>query len=487
MPVQKLSDSVSTAAGTRTAALGKETSAKIVSATRDRAAKIAKHDSIATRLGQEFVAGTRKFTLAQVRQISASLQAIAADVTQEEEATLAHLNTAMRLALPTQQILAQAEDLASLRGKVSILQRVCTATIAAEDQDTDLLQVDDAGYVVDDNQDVMDDLPPAPEPTAGAPDGLPGAVPDQSADPMAPPVAAAPPAPPAQDPMAPPVAAAPPAPPAGPNPLADMPTDTPAMKAKKASLRALVRKAEQSPSTQTEKPTDSTPAGVPIERDTPTNSKGDPAKPKGGAPTPTTQTETPTDSTPAGVPNPAGDSNGSGPLTNVEPSTKEPSTSLSSKSKAGDAPDFLQDQDGDSDEVKSAKATLRAAAGKAKTKASDGDNGANGQNEDPSSISQTVAPSDDSGLNSTAAEDGDENQDGLELPTAAIDDVLASEIFAAGDFPPDDDAPAADAPPADLKASAKTARQSTAARTPGASATNEADAIRSMFGSEILG
>lgn len=168
MSVQKFSETQRPTAA-RTAAIKTTATGKLTSAAQARASVINQFDTTANRLSVAFNSA-RKFTPAEVKRVIASLRTMYAQLGEQATSAQGHLNTALRLDIPTSRIVAQIEDVAALRGKIAVLHSVAKSTLAADEDGSDgLVQIDDSGYVMNDAaDDVLNDLPEAPASTAAA-------------------------------------------------------------------------------------------------------------------------------------------------------------------------------------------------------------------------------------------------------------------------------------------------------------------------------
>lgn len=164
MPVQNFSQSMKASAA-RKASIAKTASAKIASATTAREGFIAKTDAFANRVAKAFKKNTA-FEASQVAKLASTMGALRKQAAAHQSDAQGHLATSIRIASDNSEVVNQIESLATLRGKLAMLQTIANATLADDEMgEDDLLQIDDSGFVVDDDTNIMDDLPDTSEPT----------------------------------------------------------------------------------------------------------------------------------------------------------------------------------------------------------------------------------------------------------------------------------------------------------------------------------
>lgn len=163
MSVKSFSQSMQ-ATPARKASVARTAASKIAAATAARTTFIAETDSIANRLARAFKKKT--FTAAEVKKIISVTASLRTKAAQHQEAALSHLNTAIRTATNNTTIVAQIDDLAMIRAKLASLNVIATATLADDESGDDLVQIDDSGFVIPDDDSVVDNLPDTSEPTA---------------------------------------------------------------------------------------------------------------------------------------------------------------------------------------------------------------------------------------------------------------------------------------------------------------------------------
>lgn len=445
MPVQKLSDTQRPSAQ-RTAAVQKVATSKLVAAAKQRAETIASLDATANKLSKAFNSN-RQFTADQVKKVRASLDVMAAQLATEAKASLGHLNTALRLNIATGKIVAQAEDIAALQGKVAILRQVAASTLAGDDEGDDLVQIDDSGYVVDDSTDVLDELPVSPETTASKKkaDGSGVNLTEESFD--------------------------------G-EPVGVPEEETPATRAFEPETKAQPRGTQPETNVNlTEAKKQKTSEGI--------------------------------DGEPVGVPQEDGQGGAESPSYSKEdPSTSAPDTTLAKKRKAagndGD-PNYADvEPAGPETTVKTSKRTKADENGFDPANGQDLEKDTVSAEEDDVVVDPTVDPTldadpvDDSELD-IPVEDGlgdeefddlaadEDNGLDLELPESGFDDILQDEILAGDEFLDGDDLADPEVAPQtdELVASARTARRMTASRSSGSTPAKEADVLKAIVDSDF--
>jgi hypothetical protein len=447
MTVKSLTASMQ-ATPARQASVARTAAVKIAAATTARASFIAETDTLAKRIARAFKNTQQSFSIAQLQKASATMASLRNKTASQQEAALKHLATAIRTGHDTSSIIAQIEDLATLRGQLATLKMVADATMDdAQNGTDDLLQIDDSGFIQPEDDNVIDQLPDTTQPTAA----------DTPMDPMPPMDTAAPAAP--MDPMA-------------PNPMA-----------------AARRKADM---TFTENESDAAPVGTPEDAILQTQ----PSDPQEAnlPPAPTTSsrrtraqlpvpgdddsgfTVPESDATPVGTPEPHTDTLDPDASYAKDAPAGEPSSSLPviSTRRQADAPvsDTELDTMAPAGDAAPVEVTVTNSASDtdpdALTDPTDDDMFADDPMSTDDAADDDVVTDDDH----TAPADDDSDQFGLGADTS-LDDIFASEILDDGidDTPTD---------PEDTPMTAAAARRQTASRSAGSTAA-ENDVVRAIF------